>query len=66
MPNHHHHYNPLLKVKNNRRKNGEPLTLEEVNAMLGIKKNNGTLNPLRGKTIRSTRRSARRKTRKNT
>ena len=65
MPN---HYNPLIKVKNNRRNNGEPLTLEEVNRRLGITNGNKnkTLNPLRGKTIRNTRRSARRKTRKNT
>ena len=56
MPN---HYNPLLKAKNNRRKNDEPLTLEKVNAILGIKKN-GRINPLRLKTRRSTRRSARR------
>ena len=63
MPN---HYNPLTIVKKNHRNNGEPLSLEEVNRKLGIKKN-GRINPLRERSKRrSTRRSARRKTRKNT
>ena len=61
MPN---HYNPLITV---RPVSGNATTVNEVNRRLGIKPNNtSTTNPLRRKTIRRTRRSARRKTRKNT
>jgi len=58
-----HHYNPLTIVKKNRRNNGEPKTLNKINAELGITKNNTrTINPLKGKSRRSTRRSKRKNT----